>query len=176
MLTAIDNSKKNSVELLITGLGIDHVGAKAARLIAQKFKNLEKIMSLGVQDIASIDTIGMTTAESMTTYFAQPEAQKLIEELRESGLNMDYLGADEPEEAPDNPFKDKTVVLTGKLEHYTRSEFTKKLQALGAKVTGSVSHKTDYVIYGKDAGSKYNKAEQLGVPLLTEEEAIAQIE
>ena len=175
LLTAIDNSKSNSVELLITGLGIDHVGAKAARLIAQKFKNLSKIMAQGVQEIASIDTIGMTIAESITTYFAQPEVQKLIEELRESGLNMDYLGEDE-EEAPDNPFKDKTVVLTGKLEHYTRSEFTKKLQALGAKVTGSVSHKTDYVIYGKDAGSKYNKAQQLGVPLLTEEEAIAQIE
>lgn len=89
---------------------------------------------------------------------------------------MDYLGEDEPEEIPDNPFKDQTVVLTGKLEHYTRSEFTKKLQALGAKVIGSVSHKTNYVIYGKDAGSKFNKAQQLGVPLLTEEEAIAQIE
>lgn len=176
LLTALDNSKQNSVELLITGLGIDHVGAKAARLIAQKFKNLAKIMSLDVQEIASIDTIGMTIAESMTTYFAQPEAQKVIDELRESGLNMDYLGADEPAEIEDNPFKDKTVVLTGKLEHYTRSEFTKKLQALGAKVTGSVSHKTDYVIYGKDAGSKYTKAQTLGVPLLTEEEAIAQIE
>ena len=175
LLTAIDNSKKNSVELLITGLGIDHVGAKAARLIAQKFKNLAKIMSLGVQDLASIDTIGMTIAESMTTYFAQPEAQEMIADLEKSGLNMEYLGEDEPEDIPDNPFKDKTVVLTGKLEHYTRSEFTKRLQALGAKVTGSVSKKTNYVIYGQDAGSKYNKAEQLGIPLLTEEEAIAQI-
>ncbi len=175
LLTAIDNSKKNSVELLITGLGIDHVGAKAARLIAQKFKNLAKIMSLGVQDLASIDTIGMTIAESMTTYFAQPEAQEMIADLEKSGLNMEYLGEDEPEDIPDDPFKDKTVVLTGKLEHYTRSEFTKRLQALGAKVTGSVSKKTNYVIYGQDAGSKYNKAEQLGIPLLTEEEAIAQI-
>ena len=156
---------------MITGLGIDHVGAKAARLIAQKFKNLAKIMSLGVQDLASIDTIGMTIAESMTTYFAQPEAQEMIADLEKSGLNMEYLG----EDIPDNPFKDKTVVLTGKLEHYTRSEFTKRLQALGAKVTGSVSKKTNYVIYGQDAGSKYNKAEQLGIPLLTEEEAIAQI-
>lgn len=175
LLTAIDNSKKNSVELLITGIGIDHVGAKAARLIAQKFKNLAKIMSLGVQDLASIDTIGMTIAESMTTYFAQPEAQEMIADLEKSGLNMEYLGEDEPEDIPDNPFKDKTVVLTGKLEHYTRSEFTKRLQALGAKVTGSVSKKTNYVIYGQDAGSKYNKAEQLGIPLLTEDEAIAQI-
>ena len=132
-------------------------------------------MSLGVQDLASIDTIGMTIAESMTTYFAQPEAQEMIADLEKSGLNMEYLGEDEPEDIPDNPFKDKTVVLTGKLEHYTRSEFTKRLQALGAKVTGSVSKKTNYVIYGQDAGSKYNKAEQLGIPLLTEEEAIAQI-
>ena len=175
LLTAIENSKKNSVELLITGLGIDHVGSKAARLISQKFKNLDKIMQADVQDIASIDTIGTTIAESMTTYFAQPEVLKLVEELKESGLNMNYLGADSSAEIEDNFFKGKTVVLTGKLEHYTRSAFTKKMQELGAKVTGSVSKKTDYVIYGKDAGSKFTKAQDLGVALLTEEEAIAQI-
>lgn len=176
LLTAINNSKLNSVELLLTGLGIDHVGAKAARLIARKFKNMEKIMNADVQEVASIATIGMTIAESLTTYFAQPEVIKLVEELKESGLNMDYLGEDEPEEIKDNYFKDKTVVLTGTLEHYTRSEFSKKLQSLGAKVTGSVSHNTDYVIYGKNAGSKYTKAGNLGVPRLTEEEAIAHIE
>ncbi|BAQ57698.1 DNA ligase [Lactobacillus acetotolerans] len=176
LLTAINNSKSNSVELLLTGLGIDHVGAKAARLIARKFKNMEKIMNADVQEVASIATIGMTIAESLTTYFAQPEVIKLVEELKESGLNMDYLGEDEPEEIKDNYFKDKTVVLTGTLEHYTRSEFSKKLQSLGAKVTGSVSHNTDYVIYGKNAGSKYTKAGNLGVPRLTEEEAIAHIE
>lgn len=176
LLTAIDKSKQNSVELLLTGLGIDHVGAKAARLISQKFKNLPKIMAADVQEVAAIDTIGPTIAESLTTYFAQPAVQKLIEELEESGLNMDYLGQDETEaEIADNFFKNKTVVLTGKLAHYTRSEFTKRLQSLGAKVTGSVSHKTDYVIYGKDAGSKFTKAQSLGVPTLTEEEAIAQI-
>lgn len=176
LLTAINNSKSNSVELLLTGLGIDHVGAKAARLIARKFKNMENIMNADVQEVASIATIGMTIAESLTTYFAQPEVIKLVEELKESGLNMDYLGEDEPEEIKDNYFKDKTVVLTGTLEHYTRSEFSKKLQSLGAKVTGSVSHNTDYVIYGKNAGSKYTKAGNLGVPRLTEEEAIAHIE
>lgn len=177
LLTAIDNSKKNSVELLITGLGIDHVGSKAARLIAQKFKNLTNIMQAGVQDIAAIATIGSTIAESLTTYFSQLSAQKLVEELKESGLNMDYLGPDETqeEEIPDNFFKDKKVVLTGKLAHYTRSEFTKRLQSLGAKVTSSVSSKTNYVIYGTDAGSKLSKAENLGVPTLTEEEAISQI-
>ena len=177
LLNAINNSKRNSVELLLTGLGIDHVGAKAARLIAQKFKNMAKIITADVQDVAAIDTIGMTIAESLTTYFAQDEVKDLVNELKNSGVNMDYLGA-EPEDTaaiPDNYFKDKTVVLTGTLAHYTRSEFTKKLQALGAKVTGSVSGKTDYVIYGQDAGSKYTKAQKLGVPLLTEEEAIAQV-
>ena len=173
LLTAIENSKKNSVELLITGLGIDHVGAKAAKLIAQKFKNLSKIMTLGVQELAAIDTIGMTIAQSMTTYFAQDSAKELIEDLKNSGVNMQYLGEDEPEAVPDNFFKEKTVVLTGKLAHFTRSEFTKQLQERGAKVTGSVSKKTDYVIYGEDAGSKYAKAEKLGIPLLTEEAAIA---
>ncbi|MCT6891234.1 MAG: helix-hairpin-helix domain-containing protein, partial [Lactobacillus sp.] len=177
LLNAINNSKRNSVELLLTGLGIDHVGAKAARLIAQKFKNMAKIVTADVQDVAAIDTIGMTIAESLTTYFAQDEVKDLVNELKNSGVNMDYLGA-EPEDTaaiPDNYFKGKTVVLTGTLAHYTRSEFTKKLQALGAKVTGSVSGKTDYVIYGQDAGSKYTKAQKLGVPLLTEEEAIAQV-
>ena len=177
LLTAIDNSKRNSVELLLTGLGIDHVGAKAARLISQKFKNMAKIMEADVQEVAGIDTIGMTIAESLTTYFAQDEVVELVKELQASGVNMDYLGETEEqiEDIPDNYFKGKTVVLTGTLSHFTRSEFTKKLQALGAKVTGSVSKKTDYVIYGKDAGSKYTKAQKLGVALLTEEEAVAQV-
>ena len=177
LLTAIDNSKRNSVELLLTGLGIDHVGAKAARLISQKFKNMAKIMEADVQEVAAIDTIGMTIAESLTTYFAQDEVVELVKELQASGVNMDYLGETEEqiEDIPDNYFKGKTVVLTGTLSHFTRSEFTKKLQALGAKVTGSVSKKTDYVIYGKDAGSKYTKAQKLGVALLTEEEAVAQV-
>ncbi|WP_278955633.1 NAD-dependent DNA ligase LigA [Lactobacillus apis] len=177
LLTAINNSKRNSVELLLTGLGIDHVGAKAARLISQKFKNMAKIMEADVQEVAAIDTIGMTIAESLTTYFAQDEVVELVKELQASGVNMDYLGETEEqiEDIPDNYFKGKTVVLTGTLSHFTRSEFTKKLQALGAKVTSSVSKKTDYVIYGKDAGSKYTKAQKLGVALLTEEEAVAQV-
>lgn len=135
-------------------------------------------MAADVQDVAAIDTIGMTIAESLTTYFAQDEVVDLVNELKNSGLNMDYLGAgpEETESIPDNYFKDKTVVLTGTLAHYTRSEFTKKLQSLGAKVTSSVSGKTDYVIYGQDAGSKFTKAQKLGVQLLTEEEAIAKVE
>lgn len=174
LLTSISNSKQNSVELLLFGLGIDHVGAKAARLICEKYKDLAKIKDLSVSELTTIDTIGETIADSMVAYFEQPQAEKLIQELRDSGVNMTYTGSVE-EEAPDNFFKDQTVVLTGKLEHYTRPEFTKKLQALGAKVTGSVSKKTNYLIYGADAGSKYTKAQNLGVTMLTEQEAIAKL-
>lgn len=174
LLAAIDQSRKNSVELVLFGLGIDNVGGKAAQLIARKFKNMSKIASASVQELTAIDTIGMTIAESLTAYFQQEEAKKLLARLEESGVNMDYLGEDG--EAADNFFKGKTVVLTGKLAHYSRAEFTKKLQALGAKVTGSVSKKTDCLVYGEDAGSKLAKAEALDIPRLTEAEAISKIE
>lgn len=174
LLTAIDNSRGNSLELLITGLGIDHVGAKAAALIAQRFQTMDKLMAAKKEDIAAINTIGDTIAASLTAYFAQDSAQKLIAELAQSGVNMTYLGQAAPE-AEDNYFKGKTVVLTGKLAHFTRREFTDKLTALGAKVTGSVSKKTDLVIYGADAGSKYTKAQKLGTALMTEEEALAEL-
>lgn len=174
LLAAIDQSRKNSVELVLFGLGIDNVGGKAAQLIAQKFKNMSKIASASVQELTAIDTIGMTIAESLTAYFQQEEAKKLLARLEEAGVNMDYLGEDG--EAADNFFKGKTVVLTGKLAHYSRAEFTKKLQALGAKVTGSVSKKTDCLVYGEAAGSKLAKAEALDIPRLTEAEAISKIE
>lgn len=174
LLVAIDQSRKNSVELVLFGLGIDNVGGKAAQLIARKFKNMSKIASASVQELTAIDTIGMTIAESLTAYFQQEEAKKLLARLEEAGVNMDYLGEDG--EAADNFFKGKTVVLTGKLAHYSRAEFTKKLQALGAKVTGSVSKKTDCLVYGEDVGSKLAKAEALDIPRLTEAEAISKIE
>ncbi|MBT8804309.1 DNA ligase (NAD(+)) LigA [Lactobacillus delbrueckii subsp. bulgaricus] len=174
LLVAIDQSRKNSVELVLFGLGIDNVGGKAAQLIARKFKNMSKIASASVQELTAIDTIGMTIAESLAAYFQQEEAKKLLARLEEAGVNMDYLGEDG--EAADNFFKGKTVVLTGKLAHYSRAEFTKKLQALGAKVTGSVSKKTDCLVYGEDAGSKLAKAEALDIPRLTEAEAISKIE
>ena len=174
LLNAIEESKKNSVEFLLYGLGIDHVGSKAARLISEKYKDLEKISKLTVSELTTIDTIGETIADSMVTYFKQPLSQKLIQELKASGLNMKYLGKVETD-IPDNFFKDKKVVLTGKLEHFGRSEFTSKLEELGAQVTSSVSKKTDYLIYGAEAGSKKEKAEKLGIPMLTEQEAMAKI-
>ncbi|MCH3905442.1 MAG: NAD-dependent DNA ligase LigA [Lactobacillus sp.] len=174
LLTAIENSKQNSVELLLFGLGIDHVGAKAARLIAEKFQTMDRIQAATAAEIDAIPTIGETISNSLTAYFEQDSAQELLSQLKAAGLNMRFLGQT-PAEAPENPFKDKRVVLTGKLVHFTRSEFTAKLQALGAKVTGSVSKKTDYVIYGDDPGSKYDKAQALGVELLTEAEALQQL-
>lgn len=175
LLTAIENSKQNSVELLLFGLGIDHVGAKAARLIAEKFQTMDKIQAASAAEIDAIPTIGETIANSLTAYFEQDSAQVLLAQLKAAGLNMRFLGQ-APAAAPANLFQDKRVVLTGKLAHFTRSEFTAKLQALGAKVTGSVSKKTDYVIYGTDPGSKYDKAQTLGVTLLTEAEALQELE
>jgi DNA ligase (NAD+) len=175
LLTAIENSKQNSVELLLFGLGIDHVGAKAARLIAEKFQTMDRIQAASAAEIDAIPTIGETIANSLTAYFQQDSAQVLLAQLKAAGLNMRFLGQT-PAAAPANLFKDKRVVLTGKLAHFTRSEFTAKLQALGAKVTGSVSKKTDYVIYGTDPGSKYDKAQALGVKLLTEAEALQELE
>jgi DNA ligase (NAD+) len=175
LLTAIENSKQNSVELLLFGLGIDHVGARAARLIAEKFQTMDRIQAASAAEIDAIPTIGETIANSLTAYFQQDSAQVLLAQLKAAGLNMRFLGQT-PAAAPANLFKDKRVVLTGKLAHFTRSEFTAKLQALGAKVTGSVSKKTDYVIYGTDPGSKYDKAQALGVKLLTEAEALQELE
>ena len=132
LLTSIENSKQNSAELLLFGLGIDHVGAKAARLILEKYKNLEKVSQLTVPELISIDTIGETIAESLTAYFNQPSAQKLLQELRDSGLNMEYLGTVE-EEAPDNFFKEKTVVLTGKLSDFTQVNLLRNFKILELK-------------------------------------------
>lgn len=174
LLTAIAGSKRNSVELLLFGLGIDHVGAKAARLLAQKFGDMDHIQQASPEEITAIPTIGMTIADSLTAYFEQDSAQVLLVKLKAAGLNMRFLGQ-APAAAPANAFKGKRVVLTGKLAHFTRREFTAKLQALGAKVTSSVSKKTDYVIYGSDPGSKFDRAQALGIKLLTEAAALQQL-
>ncbi len=176
LLTAIADSKSNSAERLLFGLGIDHVGAKAARLICAKFKDLAKVMQANVQDLTAIATIGETIAKSLVTYFAQPSAEMLMTQLRGYGVNMQYLGQETPVVSQDNLFNKKTVVLTGKFAQMTRAQLTAKLQDLGAKVTGSVSKKTDYVIYGENAGSKYTKAQQLGITLLTQDQVLAELE
>lgn len=164
LLSAIDNSRGNSCERLLYGLGIRHVGIKAARLISQRFKNIDKVMQAGAQDIAEIDTMGMIIADSVVTYFSTPESKQLIDQLKQVGVNMDYLGVTDEEIAgSDSFFTGKRFVLTGKLQNITRPDATQWLEDHGAKVSSSVSKNTDVVVVGEDPGSKYDKARSLGV-------------
>ncbi len=173
LLSAINNSRSNSLERLLYGLGIRHVGIKAARLIAQRFKNIDKVIDASAQEIAEIDTMGMIIADSVVTYFSMPESKELIQQLKQVSVNMTYLGpSDEQLEQVDSEFAGKRVVLTGKLQQVTRSEATKWLEDRGAKVSNSVSKKTDLVVVGEDPGSKYEKARSLNVNILDEAQFI----
>ena len=168
LLAAIAQSKTNSLERLLFGLGIRLVGAKAARVVAEKFKTLPTIAAATVADIASIDGIGEAIAQSIVQYFSHPESQQLLVELSDVGVNQTYLSDVEVDE--NSFFYGKKIVLTGKLEQSSRPAATKWLQDHGAQVAGSVSAKTDLLIAGADAGSKLAKATALGVLVWTEQE------
>lgn len=157
---AIQASKENSAEKLLFGLGIRHVGSKVSQILLQEFHDLDQLASADPERIASIDSLGMVVAESLKRYFAQEGSKRLLQELKEANVNMAYLGE---KVAADAALSGMTVVLTGKLERLTRSEAKAKLESLGAKVTGSVSKKTDLVVAGSDAGSKLTKAQELGI-------------
>lgn len=157
---AIQASKENSAEKLLFGLGIRHVGSKVSQILLQEFHDLDQLATADPERIAAIDSLGMVVAESLKSYFAQEGSKRLLQELKEAGVNMDYLGK---KVALDAALSGMTVVLTGKLERLTRSEAKAKLESLGAKVTGSVSKKTDLVVAGADAGSKLTKAQELGI-------------
>ena len=157
---AIQASKENSAEKLLFGLGIRHVGSKVSQILLQEFHDLDQLATTDPERIASIDSLGMVVAESLKSYFAQEGSKRLLQELKEAGVNMAYLGE---KVAADAALSGMTVVLTGKLERLTRSEAKAKLESLGAKVTGSVSKKTDLVVAGSDAGSKLTKAQELGI-------------
>ncbi len=173
ILTAINASKTNSLEKLLFGLGIQHVGAKAAKLIAEEFKTMTNIMSASKESINQIDSIGPVIADSIHKYFLVPGATELINSLISAGVNMDYLGLNLADTLQvDSIFNGKTVVLTGKLFTYNRREAKEKMESLGAKVTGSVSKKTDIVVAGEEAGSKLEKALELGITVWSEEEMI----
>lgn len=167
LIEAIENSKKNSLERLLFGLGIRQVGEKAAKILASNFKNMDNLMNASCEDLSNIKDIGPITAEGIYDYFRDENNIRIIEELKLFGLNMEYI---DTSSSSNTVFKDKTVVLTGTLSIYSRSEATKLLEDLGAHVAGSVSKKTDYVIYGEEAGSKLTKARELGVKTLSEEE------
>ena len=162
---AIQASKENSAEKLLFGLGIRHVGSKASQLLLQHFHSIENLSQAEPDEVASIESLGGVIAKSLQTYFATEGSEILLRELKEAGVNLDYKGQTV---VADATLSGLTVVLTGKLERLKRSEAKSKLESLGAKVTGSVSKKTDLVVAGADAGSKLQKAQELGIEVRDE--------
>ena len=162
---AIQASKENSAEKLLFGLGIRHVGSKASQLLLQHFHSIENLAQADPEEVASIESLGGVIAKSLQTYFATEGSEILLRELKEAGVNLDYKGQTVVANAA---LSGLTVVLTGKLERLKRSEAKSKLESLGAKVTGSVSKKTDLVVAGADAGSKLQKAQELGIEVRDE--------
>ncbi|HFR5261688.1 TPA: NAD-dependent DNA ligase LigA [Streptococcus pneumoniae] len=162
---AIQASKENSAEKLLFGLGIRHVGSKASQLLLQYFHSIENLYQVDSEEVASIESLGGVIAKSLQTYFATEGSEILLRELKETGVNLDYKGQTV---VADAALSGLTVVLTGKLERLKRSEAKSKLESLGAKVTGSVSKKTDLVVVGADAGSKLQKAQELGIQVRDE--------
>jgi DNA ligase (NAD+) len=177
LLGAIEASKQNSLERLLFGLGIRHVGAKAAKVLAEHFETMDRLQNATKEELMSIHEVGEKMADSIVTYFAKPEVKELLNELRVYGVNMEYKGPKTPKAGDvDSYFAGKTVVLTGKLESLSRNEAKEKIEQLGGKVTGSVSKNTDLVIAGADAGSKLAKAEQLNIEIWDEMRFLQEIE
>lgn len=167
LLQAIENSKANSLERLIFGLGIPHVGAKTAKILAMKFMDMDNLKNASFEELVAIPDIGDIIAKSIINYFGEQHNSAIVEELKDLGINMKYTGekVEEKEE-----FNGKTFVLTGSLEIFTREEAEEKIELLGGKTSSSVSKKTSAVIVGANPGSKYTKAQELGIPIWTEKE------
>jgi len=167
LIEAINKSKNNSLEKLITGLGINEIGNKMARTLVKRFSNIDDWLNLETMELLSLNDIGPVVADSIYEYFHNSDNVKMINELKDLGVNMKYLG---PAINMNSYFANKTIVLTGTLTKYGRKEATVLLENLGAKVTGSVSKSTDLVIAGVEAGSKLDKANSLGIKVINEEE------
>ena len=167
LLEAIENSKENSLERLIFGLGIPHVGAKTAKVLAQKLETLDNIIQSTEEELTKIPDIGGIIAKSIVDYFSDNHNRAIVEELKDLGLNMTYLGK---KVESNDIFANKTFVLTGSLTIFTRDEASEKIELLGGKTSGSVSKKTSVVIVGENPGSKYEKAKELGIEIWTEKE------
>lgn len=176
LLKAIEASKENSLDKLLFGLGVRHVGAKAAKTLAIQFETMDALAVASKEQLTNINEIGEKMADSIVTFFEQEEAQELLTELKTAGVNMEYRGPKpiSPEEN-DSIFSGKTIVLTGKLEQLTRNEAKERIEALGGNVSGSVSKKTHLVIAGEDAGSKLAKAQQFGIEVWTEEKLLEEL-
>ncbi|RDW20225.1 DNA ligase [Oceanobacillus arenosus] len=176
LLQAIEVSKGNSLEKLLFGLGIRFIGEKAAKTLAIEFETMEKLSSATFEELVAVDEIGEKMADSVVKYFSEQKVIDLLSELKELRLNMEYKGPKKAEQAIDSTFAGKTVVLTGKMETYTRNEAKELIESMGGSVTGSVSKKTDILVAGVDAGSKYDKAKKLGITIWDEQQLKAAIE
>lgn len=174
IIEAIEESKKKSLERLLFGLGIKEVGNKTAKVLAALFKNLDAFKSLTFEDYIKVPDLGPVSSKSLFDYFHEPKNLETIEDLRSAGVNFAYLGTDTRD--VNSYFYGKTIVLTGTLNHYSREELTALLEGIGAHVSGSVSKKTDAVIAGADAGSKLQKAQELGIKVMDEEEAMSHLQ
>ena len=166
LIDSINKSKENDLYHLLTALGIRHVGVKASKLLAKKYKTMDNLMQASFEELSEIKDIGEIMAKSIEEFFRQEQTQDLIQKLKVAGVNMNYL----EEAGEDNRFEGKTFVLTGSLEKYTRGEASNIIEKLGGKTSGTVSKKTDYVLAGEDAGSKLTKAQNLGVTIISETE------
>ncbi|WP_078551378.1 NAD-dependent DNA ligase LigA [Bacillus alkalicellulosilyticus] len=177
LLEAIEATKENSLERLLFGLGIRFVGAKAAKTLAAHFETMEALQKASFEELTDVHEIGDKMADSIVSYFDSEEVSELINELRELGVNLTYKGAKptNAQEAIDSAFAGKTIVLTGKLEKLSRNEAAEQIEALGGKVTGSVSKNTDIVIAGVDAGSKLAKAKKLEITVWDEDQLIEEL-
>ncbi|RKQ16413.1 NAD-dependent DNA ligase LigA [Ureibacillus endophyticus] len=176
LVNAIERSKENSMERLLFGLGIRHVGEKAAKILTEQFETIDSLMEATEEQLTAIFEIGEKMADSVVTYFQQDEVKELITRLKDVGVNMTYKGKKVQVEIGENPFAGKTIVLTGKLSQLTRNEAKAKIEELGGTVTGSVSKKTDLVIAGEDAGSKLTKAQELGIEVWDENRLVEQLQ
>ncbi|MGG4166752.1 NAD-dependent DNA ligase LigA [Rossellomorea vietnamensis] len=176
LLEAIQTSKGNSLEKLLFGLGIRHVGAKAAKTLAQDFGTMDRLMVVGKEELTNVNEIGDKMADAIVAYFENDEVKELIQELKDAGVNLEYKGP-KPVAASDvdSYFAGKTVVLTGKIERLSRNEAKEKIEMLGGKVTGSVSKKTDLVIAGEEAGSKLTKANDLNIEVWDEDKLMEEL-
>ncbi|MEH7579010.1 NAD-dependent DNA ligase LigA [Priestia megaterium] len=176
LIAAIEASKENSLERLLFGLGIRHVGVKAAKTLAQHFETIDKLTKATYDELVAINEIGAKMADAIVAYFTQEEVQELIHELKEYGVNLTYKGPKLVSlENVDSVFAGKTVVLTGKLEQLSRNEAKAQIEALGGKVTGSVSKKTDLVVAGEEAGSKLTKANELEIEVWDEARLLTEL-
>ena len=166
LVNSINASKQNDLYRLITALGIRHVGGKASKLLARKYKTIDNLMNATYEELSEINDIGQVMANSIREFFIQDQTKDLIQKLKTAGVNTKAI----EEENTDNRFEGKTFVLTGSLEKITRKEAEDIIEKFGGKTSSSVSKKTDYVLAGEEAGSKLTKAQSLGITIISEEE------